>query len=278
MSTPATGHLLDSFPYVRIGDGDKQLVVIPGFGDAMFGGRYPPAAAWALQGYFHRFTDEYTVHVISRPRGLPENYQIDDATEQYGQILDQLPTPVDVLGISMGGFIGQELAARYPELVAQLVLTVSGWQVAEKGRPIIERWLQYADQQRWYRLQSEAASELYSPRDWRRYLLTSTFGTASQLFVPRPAVPTDVSRSLTAILDYDATDILGEIDAETFVIGGSNDPFFPESVLRETADRIPGATVLPIAGAKHGAFDERKRRHDAAVKAFLDGPQPVGAD
>jgi len=278
MSTPATGHLLDSFPYVRIGDGDKQLVVIPGFGDAMFGGRYPPAAAWALQGYFHRFTDEYTVHVISRPRGIPENYQIDDATEQYGQILDQLPTPVDVLGISMGGFIGQELAARYPELVAQLVLTVSGWQVAEKGRPIIERWLQYADQQRWYRLQSEAASELYSPRDWRRYLLTSTFGTASQLFVPRPAVPTDVSRSLTAILDYDATDILGEIDAETFVIGGSNDPFFPESVLRETADRIPGATVLPIAGAKHGAFDERKRRHDAAVKAFLDGPQPVGAD
>jgi pimeloyl-ACP methyl ester carboxylesterase len=278
MSTPATGHLLDSFPYVRIGDGDKQLVVIPGFGDAMFGGRYPPAAAWALQGYFHRFTDEYTVHVISRPRGLPENYQIDDATEQYGQILDQLPTPVDVLGISMGGFIGQELAARYPELVAQLVLTVSGWQVAEKGRLIIERWLQYADQQRWYRLQSEAASELYSPRDWRRYLLTSTFGTASQLFVPRPAVPTDVSRSLTAILDYDATDILGEIDAETFVIGGSNDPFFPESVLRETADRIPGATVLPIAGAKHGAFDERKRRHDAAVKAFLDGPQPVGAD
>jgi len=278
MRTPATGHLLDSFPYVRVGDGDKQLVVIPGFGDAMFGGQYPPAAAWALQGYFHRFTDEYTVHVISRPRGIPENYSIDDATEQYGQILDQLPTPVDVLGISMGGFIGQELAARYPELVAQLVLTVSGWQVAEGGRPIIKRWLQYADQQRWYRLQSEAATELYSPRDWRRYLLASTFGTASQLFLPRPAVPTDVSRSLTAILDYDATEVLPEIEANTFVIGGGSDPFFPESVLRETADRIPHAEVFPVAGAKHGAFDERKRRHDTAVKAFLDGPQPLGAD
>jgi pimeloyl-ACP methyl ester carboxylesterase len=278
MSSPATGHLLDSFPYIRVGDGDKQLVVIPGFGDALFGGRYPPAAAWALQGYFHRFTDEYTVHVISRPRGLPENYTIDDATEQYGQILDQLPTPVDVLGISMGGFIGQELAARYPDLVAQLVLTVSGWQVDDGGRPIIERWLQYADQQRWYRLQSAAAAELYSPRDWRRYVLTSAFGLASQSFAPRPAVPTAVSRSLSAILDYDATDSLGEIDADTFVVGGSRDPFFPESTLRETADRIPTASVFPIAGAKHGAFDERKRRHDAAVKAFLDGPQPVGAD
>ena len=278
MSTPATGHLFDSFPYVRIGDGDKQLVVIPGFGDAMFGGRYPPAAAWALQGYFHRFTDEYTIHVISRPRGLPENYHIDDATEQYGQILDQFPTPVDVLGISMGGFIGQELAARYPDLVEQLVLTVSGWQVDEGGRPIIERWQQYADQQRWYQLQFEAAAELYSLGDWRRYVLTSAFGAACHPLVPRPAVSTDVSRSLTAILDYDATDILGEIEAETFVVGGSHDPFFPESVLRETADRIPTASVLPISGAKHGAFDERKRRHDAAVGAFLDGLQPTGAD
>lgn len=278
MSTPATGQLLDSFPYVRVGDGERQLVVIPGFGDAMFGGRYPPAAAWALQGYFHRFTDEYTIHVISRPRGLPENYSIDDATEQYGQILDQLPTPVDVLGISLGGLIGQELAARYPDLVAQLVLTVSGWQVEDGGRPIIERWHQYAENQRWYRLQSEAAAELYSPRDWRRYFLTSAFGIASQSVLPRPAVPTDVSRSLAAILDYDGTDILGEIDAETFVVGGSHDPFFPESILQETADRIPAADAFVIDGAKHGAFDERKRRHDTAVRAFLEGPQPTAAD
>ncbi|WP_253738939.1 alpha/beta fold hydrolase [Halohasta salina] len=278
MSTPATGHLLDSFPYVRVGDGDKRLVMIPGFGDSMFGGRYPPAAAWALQAYFHRFTDACTVYVISRPRGLPANYQIDDAADQYGRILDGFPTPVDVLGISMGGFIGQELAARYPELVEQLVLTVSGWQVAESGRPIIERWQRYADQQRWYQLQSEAAAELYSVRDWRRYLLGSVFGLASQSLLPRPAVSTDVSRSLSAILDYDATDILGEVDAETYVVGGSHDPFFPESILRETADRIPTADVFPIDGAKHGAFDERKRRHDTAVKAFLDGSQPVGAD
>ena len=278
MSTPATGQLLDSFPYVRVGDGNKQLVVIPGFGDAMFGGRYPPAAAWALQGYFHRFTDAYTIHVVSRPRGLPANYSIDNATEQYGQALEALPTPVDVLGISMGGFIGQELAARYPDLVDRLVLTVSGWQVADGGRPIIERWQQYADQQRWYQLQSEAAAELYSTRDWRRYLLGSVFGFASQSLLPRPAVSTDVSRSLAAILDYDAGDILGEIDAETLVVGGSSDPFFPESVLQETAARIPTASVFPIDGAKHGAFDERKRRHDTAVRAFLDGPQPTGAD
>jgi len=278
MSRPTTGHLLDSFPYVRLGDGKNQLVVIPGFGDSMFSGRYPSAAAWALQSYFHRFTDDYTVHLISRPRGLPENYAIDDATEQYGQILDQLPSPVDILGISMGGFIAQELAARYPDLVEKLVISSSGHRVAEPGRKIVSQCEQLADQHRWTLLRAELATTLYSYRDWRRYTLPSTIQTAGRLLLPRPAVPADVSRSLAAILAYDGGPTLGDIEAETLVIGGSNDPFFPTSVLRETAGGIPTATVEPIAGAKHGAFDERKRLHDQQVLSFLAEPQPIGAD
>lgn len=278
MTELLTSHLLDSFPYIRVGDGDKQLVVIPGFGDAMFGGRYPPAAAWALQSYFHRLTDEYTIHLISRPRSLPENYTIDDATEQYGQILDSVPTPIDILGISMGGFIGQEVAARYPELVNQLIVSCSGNRVVDAGRSTVSRWKQYADRHRWVKLRSELATALYSSRDWRRYSLPPTIQTVGRFVLPRPAVPADVSRSLSAILDYDGTSTLGDIEADSFVIGGGSDPFFPESILRETADGIPEASMLAIDGAKHGAFDERKRLHDRRVKAFLADPQQVSAD
>jgi len=278
MSTPATGHLLDSFPYVRLGDGQKQLVVIPGFGDSMFGGRYPPPAAWALQGYFHRFTDEYTVHLISRPRGLPENYRIDDATEQYGQILDQLPSPVDILGISMGGFVAQELAARYSDLVAKLVVSSSAHRVADAGRPTVRRWSKLATQHRWTRLRSELSTTLYSHRDWRRYTLPPTIQTAGRFVLPRPAVPADVSRSLAAILDYDGAPTLGDIEAETLVIGGERDPFFPKPLLQETAKGIPSAAVASIQGAKHGAFDERKRVHDRRVLSFLDKSPAVAAD
>jgi pimeloyl-ACP methyl ester carboxylesterase len=278
MTTPATGHLLDSFPYVRVGSGEKKLVVIPGFGDSMFGGWYPAPTAWALQSYFHRFTDEYTIYLISRPRSLPENYSIDDATEQYGQILDSIPTPADILGISMGGFIGQELAARYPELVEQLVITASGHRVADPGRPTVRRWKAYADRHRWFQIRSELATELYSYRDWRRYTLPPTIQMAGRFVLPRPAVPTDVSRSLTAILEYDGSNTLDNIEADTLVVGGSNDLFFPASILRETADRIPDASVDLIDGAKHGVFDERKRRYDTAVKSFLRGPQQISAD
>ena len=277
MARPKTGHLLDSFPYVRLGDVRKQLVVIPGFGDAMFGGQYPPPAAWALQSYFHRFLDAYTVHLIGRPRGLPENYRIDDGTEQYGQILDQLPSPVDLLGISMGGCIAQELAARYPELVENLVVTSSGYRLGESGRATVERFHQLAAQQRWTQLRSELSRTLYSCRDWRRYSLPPTIQTVGRFFGPRPAVPADVSRSLSAILDYEGAPTLGDIEADTLVIGGERDPFFPASILRATAEGIPSATVASREGARHGAFDERKRLHDRQVLSFLER-EAVAAD
>ena len=278
MTSSVTGHLLDSFPYIRVGSGPNQLVVIPGFGDAMFGGWYPPMARLLVGSYYHRVTDDYTVHLVSRPRGLPENYTIDDATEQYGQVLDQLPSPVDILGISMGGLIAQELAARYPELVEKLVLSSSGHRLADPSRPTVRRWRELADQHRWMQLRAELARTLYSPHDWRRYAVPPTIQTLGRFVLPRPAAPADVSQSLAAILDYEGADTLGDIEAETLVIGGECDPFFPESILQETAEEIPSATLTAIEGAKHGAFDERKRLHDRRVASFLSDPEPVGAD
>ncbi len=278
MTSAVTGHLLDSFPYVRVGSGPNQLVVIPGFGDAMFGGWYPPTARLLVGSYYHRFTDDYTVHLVSRPRGLPENYAIDDATEQYGQILDQLPSPVDILGISMGGLIAQELAARYPELVEKLVVSSSGHRLAESGRPTVRRWTELADQHRWMQLRAALARTLYSPCDWRRYGFPPTVQTVGRFVLPRPAVPADVSRSLAAILDYEGAATLGDIEAETLVVGGERDPFFPESILEATAEGIPAATCSPIEGTKHGAFDERKRLHDGRVLSFLTESHAVGAD
>lgn len=78
MKRGATGVLLDQFPYARMGCGPRTMVVLPGVDDAMFSGRYPPSAAWALYWYFSRFVDDYTVYVVSRPCGLPEGYAIAD--------------------------------------------------------------------------------------------------------------------------------------------------------------------------------------------------------
>jgi pimeloyl-ACP methyl ester carboxylesterase len=63
---------------------------------------------------------------------------------------------------------------------------------------------------------------------------------------------------------------LGEISAPTLIIGGSEDPFFSEDLLRETAEKIPDATLRLYEGVGHGVPKERKRRYEQDALAFLD--------
>jgi hypothetical protein len=54
-------------------------------------------------------------------------------------------------------------------------------------------------------------------------------------------------------------------------VGGSDAPFFSESLLRETAQKIPDATLHVYEGIGHGVPKERKRRYENDTIAFLDG-------
>ncbi|WP_101294551.1 alpha/beta fold hydrolase [Halegenticoccus soli] len=262
------GRLLDEYPYVRVGDGPRTLVVLPGFGDAMFDGDYPPAAAWALGAYYRRLADEYAVYLLSRPRGLPEGQTIGEMADGHARVFEEALGPASVLGLSMGGMIAQRFAARRPDLVERLVLGVTGGRVDEEGRPIVRRMERDARERDWFSIRAELARRMFS--DWRRFLYPPMIQSAGRFVLPRPAVASDVWVSLRAILEYDGTDELGEIEVPTLVVVGTDDVFFPERTLRETAEGIPDAELHLIRGAKHGAFHERKREFDARVAAFLD--------
>jgi pimeloyl-ACP methyl ester carboxylesterase len=85
--------------------------------------------------------------------------------------------------------------------------------------------------------------------------------------------PSDLSDFLTTLeadLGHDTTGRLGEISTPTLVIGGSEDPFFSENLLRETAEKIPDATLRLYEGVGHGVPKERKRHYEQDALAFLD--------
>lgn len=114
-STPAsvrtdTGTLPGDHPYVEVGDGPRALVVLPGFEDAMFPGAYPPFSGLALVPYFARYLGEYTVYLLSRPRGLPPGYGPDDAVSTHARALGAIADStvgIDAIGISMAAKSGR---------------------------------------------------------------------------------------------------------------------------------------------------------------------------
>jgi pimeloyl-ACP methyl ester carboxylesterase len=54
------------------------------------------------------------------------------------------------------------------------------------------------------------------------------------------------------------------------VIAGTADFFYPESIVRETAERIPNATLRLYDGVGHAVSKTHKRRFEDDVLAFLD--------
>jgi len=91
-----------------------------------------------------------------------------------------------------------------------------------------------------------------------------------RLVLKVPSDPQDFLTTLEADLGHDTSGRLGEISAPSLIIGGSEDPFFSEDLLRETAEKIPDATLRLYEGVGHGVPKERKRRYEQDALAFLD--------
>lgn len=267
MKLPETGALLDEFPYVRVGDGPRTLLVVPGVEDAIFEGTYPPVAGWAMQAYFARYLDEHTVYVVSRPRGLPEGYTARDAAADYARLLDAELGRVDVMGISAGGMMGIELSADRPDLVERFVLVDSGYRIAEECLDDVRRLREYAVECDWAAIRAELARAMFS--DVRQVVYPPLIRTVGRFVLPLPAVASDVRIAFDLVLAYDGRDRLREIDQPTLVFAGSRDPYFTEAIVTETADVVPNATLSLVEGAKHAAYHERKWTFDDRATEFL---------
>jgi pimeloyl-ACP methyl ester carboxylesterase len=263
-----SGTFLGEFPYVRVGNGPENLVILPGITLE----NEPPnrLAAWTYRLGFGRFARDYTVYVINRKRGMPPGYTTQDMAADYARVIESELGPSHIMGFSTGGSIAQYVALEFPEAVRSLVLIVSACRLSEEGREICMRWQALAREERWQELRADMASVTVTSQTNK--LLARAFIRVFGRFVLRvPSDPQDFLTTLEADLNHDTTGRLSEISAPTLIIGGSEDPFFSESLLRETAKKIPYATLRVYEGIGHGVPKERKRRYENDTIAFLDG-------
>jgi pimeloyl-ACP methyl ester carboxylesterase len=236
------------------------MAVFPGLADAAWD---VTGLTWDLPSHYQRFADEFTVYVISRKRGLPRGYTTRDMAADYARAFETEIGPAAVVGISLGGYIAQHFAVDFPQHVEQLVIGCAAYRVGDVGRKIPERWVELARQGRW--------REFYF--DIAKVTLREFHQTFYQFLLPlvrtKPSDPADFLVSVEACLAHDGSDLLGRIQAPTLVIGGTDDVFFPTGLLRETAERIRGATLRLLDHGSHAAYELQKDAFEDAVIEFL---------
>lgn len=253
-------------PYVAVGDGPRTLLIVPGLNDPLC--RVTDAWWFSLlvATYCNRYAGRHTVAMVSRPEGLPDGVSTRELADGYARVLEEVG-PADVMGLSLGGFVVQRLAADRPENVERAVLGLAAVRLSTHGREVVERWRALAEREEWRPICEEAARMVASgfrvPVVRGAATLYGRFGSQS------PIDRRDFVASADACLDHDATPWLDDVAVPTLVVGGTEDPFFAREEYRRTAASIPDARYAEI-DAGHDAVIDRRREFDGAIRALYD--------
>lgn len=188
-------------------------------------------------------------------RWRPDQYTLADMTADTVGLLRALDLPaVHVVGMSMGGMIGQTLAARHPEMVRSLTSIMSTTGARKIGRPALSTWSLMAR-----RPPRGRAAALDSNVRIYRHIASRGFpfdeaatrALAEQAW-DRGHSAAGVSRQLAAIFkSRDRTRELAAITAPTLVIHGDHDQLVHPSGGTATAAAIRGARLQTIPGMGH---------------------------
>ncbi|HLN77542.1 MAG TPA: 3-oxoadipate enol-lactonase [Nocardioidaceae bacterium] len=168
-------------------------------------------------------------------------------------------------GLSLGGAIGQVLAARVPDRVRALVLCCTSARFCEGA----EAWRERAA-----RVRSEGMDWLVAPSRERWFapgFSERQPAEADRLLSMLPATsPQGYAACCDALAAFDGRPLLPQITAPTLVVAGVDDPATPVEMAEELASGIKDAELLVVPGASHLASAERPDEVTEAIAAHLD--------
>lgn len=260
--------------YEVYGEGEPLLLIM-GLGANHLG--------WAL--HVPVYAEEFQV-IVFDSRGVGQSSFPEDMKLTIPLLADDAAALLDALGIdsahvygvSLGGMIAQELALRHPEMVRSLILgaTTPGGSNAVPAKPEALSALLDLGAAEAGGVGAGLLEVLFSPEylaehgsEWLERL-----GGAADY----PATPSEVyTAQLLAGAGHDTYDRLPDITAPTLVIHGTDDPLLPVDNGRILAERIPGAELFLLEGARHGYLMERQAESDTAVLDFLRTHSGEGA-
>ena len=202
-------------------------------------------------------------------------YELDTLTEDAVDLIRSTQsTPCHFIGLSMGGFVGMRLAARYPELVRSLTLL--------NTRALPDPWIKRV---RFRAMQ--AFVSMFGPGPLVSQVLPVMFGRS---FRNDPARRAELERWVHHVQSLPRRivgpvggvigrgPVLGElkfIRCPTLVLVGDEDQTTPPAEAARIAGQIQGARLVTLKGCGHSSAieaPEAVNREIAAFLAMVDGP------
>lgn len=173
-----------------------------------------------------------------------------------------------ILGVSLGGFIAQQLALDHPELVRSLVLCSTSFggpnMILPKGEVLQFMAFGAGKETLPYGLELAFSREYLQQHPHEIAHLTRPLHRHPQ---PRYAY----LRQLMAPINFCSEDRLSEIRCPALVLAGEDDPVVPAENSRRLAAKLPHGQSKIFPGVRHLFFIERADEVNRTILEFLAG-------
>jgi poly(3-hydroxyoctanoate) depolymerase len=203
----------------------------------------------------------------SPPRLIPQ--RMSGLARQAAHLLDALGHPcADVLGVSFGGAVAQQLTLSNPQRVRRLVLASTMCGLGGiPGKPLALSVL--ATPLRYYSpaFMRLTANILYGPADTadpdvRRHQINARRA--------RPPTLWGYLGQLVAVTGWTSLPWLHRVQSPTLVLAGDADPIVPQRNARILASRIPNAQLEIMPGAGHLLLMDHAQPCATTIARFLE--------
>jgi len=271
--------------YVDFGEGDEAILFIHGLGAAW--------QTWLENLPF--FSRTHRVIALDLPGfGRSEMPPDTISIEFFGEVLVEFCAAlgldgVTVVGNSMGGFIGAELAIRAPERVERLVLVSAAvfWQEYRRAKPLMTA-AKFSEAGIGVALAAGQKRMTSSSRPRARAIALG-FGGFRYPHLLDPRLQIEILRTcrrtagfvpaLHSLGSYPLRDELPRISCPTLVVWGTEDTLVSVRHAHDIADLIPSARKVIYERTGHVAMIERPDRFNRDLAEFMaESPGKTAAD
>lgn len=246
--------------YKLFGKGDPVLM-IPGF--SMTKEMWGPI--------LNDLSENHTV-IIFDNRGIGET-TVGNRTFSMNQFINdtvgliealEIEKPIDVLGLSLGGMIAQELAMSHPEIVNHLIVVASSC----GGEKSLPPQLSPRDLQSMQTGTANKSLFLHAlfPDNWIR----ENSDEINRTFALPQVSQENLLKYGEAVSKWKGScDSISNIDKPVLVITGTEDITSPPINSLKIAEKIPSAWLIQIDGGGHGVMQQYPETVDKIIEIFL---------